>query len=74
MSIWFFEEQKHSLVLIEYLRRFRPELAPTEQELHEVRFEFEPAPALETPDAALLRRDPAQPLVPPSGSNGTPSR
>ena len=48
MSIWFFEEQKHSLVLIEYLRRFRPELAPSEQELHEVRFEFEPAPALET--------------------------
>lgn len=48
MSVWFFEEQKHSLVLIEYLRRFRPELAPTEQELHEVRFEFDPAPALET--------------------------
>ena len=22
MSVWFFEEQKHSLVLIEYLRRF----------------------------------------------------
>jgi hypothetical protein len=48
MSIWFFEEQKHSLVLMEYLRRFRPELAPTEQELHDIRFEFEPAPALET--------------------------
>src|SRR5205085_1469204 len=48
MSIWFFEEQKHSLVLMEYLRRFRPDLVPTEQELHEVRFEFEPAPALET--------------------------
>src|SRR3954462_5057740 len=48
MSIWFFEEQKHSLVLMEYLKRFRPELAPTEQELHDVRFEFEPAPALET--------------------------
>ena len=48
MSIWFFEEQKHSLVLMEYLRRFRPELVPTEQELHEVRFEFEPAPPLET--------------------------
>jgi hypothetical protein len=48
MSIWFFEEQKHSLVLMEYLRRFRPELAPTEQELHDVRFEFDPAPALET--------------------------
>ncbi|WP_137891732.1 ferritin-like domain-containing protein [Ramlibacter sp. 2FC] len=48
MSIWFFEEQKHSLVLMEYLRRFRPDLAPTEQELHEVRFEFDPAPALET--------------------------
>ena len=26
MSVWFFEEQKHSLVLIEYLRRFRPDL------------------------------------------------
>lgn len=48
MSVWFFEEQKHSLVLMEYLKRFRPELAPTEQELHEVRFEFDPAPALET--------------------------
>jgi hypothetical protein len=24
MSIWFFEEQKHSLALQEYLRRFRP--------------------------------------------------
>jgi hypothetical protein len=48
MSVWFFEEQKHSLVLIEYLRRFRPELVPTEEELHNVRFEFDPAPALET--------------------------
>lgn len=48
MSIWFFEEQKHSLVLMEYLRRFRPELQPTEAELHDVRFEFDPAPALET--------------------------
>ncbi len=48
MSVWFFEEQKHSLVLMEYLKRFRPDLAPTEQELHDVRFEFDPAPALET--------------------------
>jgi hypothetical protein len=48
MSIWFFEEQKHSLVLIDYLKRFRPDLAPTEQELHAVRFPFDPAPALET--------------------------
>ena len=30
MSVWFFEEQRHSLVLMEYLRRFRPRprLAP----------------------------------------------
>jgi hypothetical protein len=48
MSVWFFEEQKHSLALIEYLRRFRPELVPTEEELHKVRFDFDPAPALET--------------------------
>jgi hypothetical protein len=48
MSIWFFEEQKHSLVLMEYLKRFRPDLVPSEQELHDVRFEFEPAPPLET--------------------------
>ncbi|MDE2047508.1 MAG: ferritin-like domain-containing protein [Betaproteobacteria bacterium] len=48
MSVWFFEEQKHSLVLMEYLRRFRPDLVPTEEELHDVRFEFDPAPALET--------------------------
>jgi hypothetical protein len=48
MSIWFYEEQKHSLVLIEYLKRFRPDLVPTEEELHAVRFPFDPAPALET--------------------------
>ena len=48
MSIWFYEEQKHALVLMEYLRRFRPELVPSEEELHAVRFEFDPAPPLET--------------------------
>jgi len=48
MSIWFYEEQKHSLVLMDYLKRFRPELVPTEAELHAVRFPFDPAPALET--------------------------
>ncbi len=48
MSVWFYEEQKHALVLIEYLKRFRPDLAPTHDELHNVRFEFDPAPALET--------------------------
>ncbi|MEY3477727.1 MAG: hypothetical protein RLY65_2127 [Pseudomonadota bacterium] len=48
MSVWFFEEQKHALVLMEYLRRFRPDLVPSEEELHAVRFEFDPAPPLET--------------------------
>jgi hypothetical protein len=48
MSVWFYEEQKHSLVLIDYLRRFRPEFAPTPEELHAVRFAFDPAPPLET--------------------------
>jgi hypothetical protein len=48
MSIWFYEEQKHALALMEYLRRFRPDLVPTEEELHEVRFEFDEAPPLET--------------------------
>jgi hypothetical protein len=48
MSVWFYEEQKHALVLIEYLKRFRPDLVPTEEELQAVRFEFEPAPPLET--------------------------
>lgn len=48
MSVWFYEEQKHALVLIEYLRRFWPELEPTEDELHAVRFEFDSAPILET--------------------------
>jgi len=48
MSVWFYEEQKHSLVLMEYLRRFRPDMMPTEAELHAIRFEFDPAPPLET--------------------------
>jgi hypothetical protein len=48
MSVWFYEEQKHALVLIDYLRRFWPALAPSEEELHAVRFQFDPAPPLET--------------------------
>ena len=48
ISIWFFEEQKHSLVLLEYLRRFAPEHAPTQQELSEVRFQFDSAPILDS--------------------------
>ncbi len=48
MSVWFYEEQKHALVLLEYLERFRPDMLPTEEELHAVRFEFDPAPAVET--------------------------
>jgi len=48
MSIWFYEEQKHALALIEYLRRFRPDLVPTEAELQAVRFEFDPAPPFDT--------------------------
>ncbi len=48
MLIWFYEEQKHALVLMEYLRRSRPGLVPTEGELGAVRFEFDPAPPLET--------------------------
>ncbi len=48
MSVWFFEEQKHSLVLLEYLQRFRPDLLPSEAELHAVRFAFDPAPPHET--------------------------
>jgi hypothetical protein len=48
MSIWFYEEQKHALALMEYLRRFRPDLVPTEDELHAVRFEFDTAPPAET--------------------------
>lgn len=48
ISIWFFEEQKHSLTLLEYLRRFAPDFLPTEEELAAVRFSFDPAPALES--------------------------
>ena len=44
MSVWFYEEQKHALVLTEYLRRFRPALVPSEEELQAVRFPFDPAP------------------------------
>ena len=48
ISVWFFEEQKHALVLMEYLRRFRPDLVLIEDEQLAVRFEFDPAPPLET--------------------------
>lgn len=48
ISIWFFEEQKHSLALLEYLRRFAPEHMPTQKELSEVRFQFDSAPILDS--------------------------
>jgi hypothetical protein len=48
MSIWFFEEQKHSLALLEYLKRFFPDYLPTEKELSAVRFPFDSAPPLES--------------------------
>lgn len=48
VSIWFYEEQKHSLALLEYLRRFAPEYLPSEAELAAVRFNFDPAPALDS--------------------------
>ena len=48
ISVWFYEEQKHALSLIEYLRRFRPDMMPTEAELDNVRFQFDAAPANET--------------------------
>jgi len=48
VSVWFYEEQKHSLVLQEYLKRFRPDLIPSQEELQAVRFEFDPAPPYET--------------------------
>jgi hypothetical protein len=48
ISIWFFEEQKHSLTLLEYLKRFAPDYLPTEKELASVRFPFDSAPPLES--------------------------
>ena len=48
ISVWFFEEQKHSLVFLEYLRQFAPEFAPTQEELSEVRFQFDSAPIHES--------------------------
>ena len=48
ISIWFYEEQKHSLVLLEYLRRFAPEQFPTQEDLRALRFAFDEAPPLES--------------------------
>nr|WP_230851116.1 hypothetical protein [Ralstonia solanacearum] len=48
ISIRLFEKQKHSLALLEYLRRFAPDYLPTEEELAAVRFNFGPAPALDS--------------------------
>ena len=63
MSVWFFEEQKHSLVLLEYLRRFCPQMMPTEAELHAVRFTFDPAPAIRTESPAETEPATAVPVT-----------
>ena len=62
--VWFFEEQKHSLVLMEYLRRFRPDLVPTEAGAARGALRVRPGAGARDADAAFLRRDPPQPLVP----------
>jgi hypothetical protein len=73
MSIWFYEEQKHALVLIEYLRRFRPGPRAHRGELHACASSSIPAPRARDADAAFLRRDPPQSLVPARRADGTPS-
>jgi len=69
MSVWFLRGAEARVwLLMEYLRALpagpggRPEA-----ELHAVRFQFDPAPRLETLMMPFLRRDPAQPLVSPCG-------
>jgi hypothetical protein len=42
MGVWLFEEQKHFLVQYEYLKRFRPHLVPTPDQIQNVNFTFEP--------------------------------
>lgn len=46
MSIWYYEEMKHFLVLKEYLKRFN--LAPTEAEMKPLRLTFAPANWVDT--------------------------
>ena len=41
LSVWFFEEQKHFLIQYEYLKRFRPDLTPTQQEIKNVNIKFD---------------------------------
>ena len=65
LSIWFYEEQKHSLVLIEYLRRFRPESRADRSRAPRGALRVRSRAAARDADAAFLRRDPPQSLVSP---------
>lgn len=42
MAVWFFEEQKHFLIQYEYLKRFRPDLVPSQEEIEHVNMYFDP--------------------------------
>lgn len=44
MGAWLFEEQKHMLIHYEYLKRFRPHLMPTDEQIQNVNIYFEPVP------------------------------
>ena len=74
MSIWFFEEQKHSLVLMEYLRALPPRARAHREGTARGALRVRSGARARDPDAALLRRDPPEPLVPPRQPSGTPSR
>ena len=65
MSIWFFEEQKHSLVLMEYLQALPPRAGADRAGAARGALRVRPGAGARDADAALLRRDPPQPLVPP---------
>ncbi|MET3448789.1 hypothetical protein ABIC76_004149 [Ralstonia sp. 1138] len=47
-SIWYYEEMKHCLVLMEYLRRIDESLVPSRETLRQVNFDTDPASPLET--------------------------
>jgi hypothetical protein len=73
MSIWFFEEQKHSLVLMEYLQALPPRPGAHRKRAARGALRVRAGAGAGDADAAFLRRDPPEPLVPPRQPSGTPS-
>ena len=55
LCLFGFMRNKNTLLLYQYLKKFKPDFLPTEDELHAVRFKFDSAPPTRNINVAVVK-------------------